>query len=41
LVPIFEKLMQFGHFVKFLDTDQGFLIKIEVINNDDLLYWCN
>jgi len=25
-------------FINFLETDQGFFIKIEVINNDDLLY---
>jgi len=38
VVPIFLKIMQFGLvFVKFLELDQDFSIKIEVVNNDDFL----
>jgi len=34
--------MQFGLiFVKFLELDQYFFIKIEVVNSDGFLYWCN
>jgi len=35
-------MMQFGHFsIKFLESDQYFFIKIEVVNKADFLYWCN
>jgi len=41
VVPIFLKIMQFGLiFVKFLEY-QEFSMKIEVINKDDFLCWCN
>jgi len=42
LFSILEKMMQFGlFFVKFLKLDQGFSIKIKVVNNVDFLCWCN
>ena len=28
-------------FVKFLESDQDFFIKIEVVNKDGFLCWCN
>jgi len=28
-------------FVKFLELDQNFFIKIGVVNKEDLFYWCN
>jgi len=38
LIPIFEKIMQFcSFFVKFIELDQCFFIKIEVVNKDGLL----
>jgi len=38
VVPIFLKIIYFGLiFVKFLELDQDFSIKIEVVNNDDFL----
>jgi len=34
--------MQFGLiFVKLLELDQDFSIKIEIVNNDGFLCWCN
>jgi len=42
LVSIFEKNYAiWSLFVKFLELDQGFFVKMKVVNKDDLLYWCN
>jgi len=36
---MFEELIQCSYyFVKFFEMDQGFFIKIEIVNNHDLLY---